>query len=93
MVKVKASLDGCTKEHKCQLKELLQAYKEVVVLHLLAIHTTEVSKHKYKEVFEEPKGLPPKREVEHEIQLLLDSPFPNIGLYRKFILEEYEVKK
>ena len=36
----------------------------------------------YKDVFREPKGLPPKREVEHEIQLLPNSPLPNIGMYR-----------
>ena len=30
----------------------------------------------------DPKGLPPKRELEHEIQLLPDSPLPNIGLYK-----------
>jgi hypothetical protein len=47
----------------------------------------------YKGVVKDPKGIPPKRDVEHEIQLLLDSPFPNIGLYRDFILEVNEVKK
>jgi len=36
----------------------------------------------YKELFQEPQDLPPKREVEHEIQLLLESRLPNIGLYR-----------
>jgi hypothetical protein len=47
----------------------------------------------YKENFQEPKGLPPKREVGHETQLLLDSPLPNIGLmYRQCILEVDEVK-
>lgn len=30
--------------------------------------------------FKEPKGLPPKREVKHEIQLQHDGPLPNIGL-------------
>ena len=35
----------------------------------------------YRDVFREHKGLAPKREVECEIQLLLDSPLPNIGLY------------
>ena len=44
-------------------------------------------------MFGEPKELPPKREVEHEIQLLPDSSFPNIGLYRKSGIEESEVKK
>ena len=45
-VRVKVSLEGCTKDKKHQLEYLLQAYKEV---------------------FQEPKGLPHKREVEHEI--------------------------
>jgi hypothetical protein len=36
---------------------------------------------------------PPKREVERKIKLLHDSPLPNIGLYRQFILEADEVKK
>jgi hypothetical protein len=71
-MRVKASLEGCTKEKKHQLEEFLQAYRGV---------------------FQEPKGLPPKREVEHEIQLLQDSPFPNIGLYRQFVLKENEVNK
>lgn len=34
----------------------------------------------FKEITEEPKGLPPKREIEHEIQLLLEAPVPNVGL-------------
>jgi hypothetical protein len=50
-VKVKAYLEGCTKEYKIQLEELLQEYIEV---------------------FQDLKGLPPKREVEHDIHL-----FPN----------------
>jgi hypothetical protein len=71
-VKVKASLEGCTKKKKHQLKELLQACRKV---------------------FQEPKGLPPNREVEHEIQLLPDFPLPNIGLYKQSILKADEVKK
>ena len=47
----------------------------------------------YKGVFQEPKGIPPKREVEHEIQLFPDSPLLNIELYRQSILEANEVKK
>jgi len=47
----------------------------------------------YMDVFQEPKGLPPKREVEHEIQLLRDSTLPNIRLYRKFLIEASEVNK
>jgi hypothetical protein len=33
-------------------------------------------------VFKEPKGIPPERDMEHEIKLFPDSPFSNIGLYR-----------
>jgi hypothetical protein len=47
----------------------------------------------YRGVFQDLKGIPPKRRVEHEIQLLLDSPLSNIGLYRHFVLEKNEVKK
>jgi hypothetical protein len=71
-LKVKISSEGCTKENKHELEELLK---------------------KYREVFQEPKGLPPKREVEHEIQLFPNSSLLNIGLYRQFILEENKVKK
>jgi hypothetical protein len=38
--------------------------------------------HKYTGVFQEPKRLPAKREVENEIHLLIDSPLSNIELYR-----------
>ena len=47
----------------------------------------------YKEVFEEIQELPPNREVEHEIQLLQESSLPNIGLYRKCMIEENDVNK
>jgi hypothetical protein len=56
-------------------------------------HQLEKLLHAYRGLFQEPKLLPPKRKVEHEIQLLPDSPLPNIGLYRQSILEANEVKK
>ena len=34
------------------------------------------------EMFQKPTGLPPKREIQHEIQLKQDCPLPNIGMYR-----------
>jgi len=37
--------------------------------------------------------MPPKREVEHVIQLFLESPLPTIVLYRQFVLKEYGVTK
>jgi hypothetical protein len=47
----------------------------------------------YDEMFKEPKGLPPKRGVQHEIQLQQDSPLPNIGMYRMSVMENAEIKK
>jgi hypothetical protein len=52
-LRVKESLEGCTKEKKHQLEDFIHAYKGV---------------------FQEPKWIPPKRELEHKIQLFLDSP-------------------
>ena len=44
-------------------------------------------------MFQEPKGLPPKRGIQHEIQLQQDVPLPNIGMYRTLIMESAEFKK
>jgi hypothetical protein len=44
-------------------------------------------------VFQEPKRIPFKREVENKIQLFPYSPLPNIELYTQFILEANEIKK
>ena len=45
------------------------------------------------EMFQVPTGLPPKREVQHEIHLHPDCPLPNIGMYRMSIMENVEIKK
>jgi hypothetical protein len=42
----------------------------------------------YDEFFQEPKGLPPKREIHHEIQLHQDVPLPNIRMYKMYVLEK-----
>jgi hypothetical protein len=47
----------------------------------------------YDEMFQEPKGLPPKREIQHEIHLQHDAPLPNIGMYRMSTIEMEEIKK
>ena len=47
----------------------------------------------YHEMFQEPTGLPPKREIQHEIHLHPDCPLPNIGMYRMSIMENVEIKK
>ena len=47
----------------------------------------------YDVLFQEPKGLPPKREIVHDIYLQQDSPLPNIGIYRLSALENVEIKK
>ena len=47
----------------------------------------------YDILFQEPNGLPPKMEIQHEIHLLQDAPLPNIGMYRCPIIENAEIKK
>jgi hypothetical protein len=47
----------------------------------------------YRGVIKVPKELPPKRDVEHGMQLFPDSPLSNIGLYRQHVLEVNGVKK
>eukprot|EP00253_Pinus_taeda_P009349 PITA_09349 len=47
----------------------------------------------YNELFQEPKGLPLKREIQHEIHLLHDAPLPNIGVYRMSAIEMEEIKR
>ena len=46
----------------------------------------------YDEMFQEPKGLPPKRGIQHEIQLQQDCPLPNIGMYKMSVMESIEIK-
>jgi hypothetical protein len=47
----------------------------------------------YDEMFQEPKGLHPRRSIQHEIQLQQDCPLPNIGMYRMSVMENVEIKK
>ncbi|XP_016648322.1 PREDICTED: uncharacterized protein LOC107880736 [Prunus mume] len=48
---------------------------------------------KFKDLFQDVHGLPPRRAVEHEIQLVGDSPLLNLGLYRTSVTESNEIKK
>ena len=47
----------------------------------------------YRKVFQETRGLPTKREVEHRIQFFPKLPLPKNGLYREFVIEEGELNK
>lgn len=47
----------------------------------------------YDVLFQEPKGLPPKKGIVHDIILHQDVPLPNIGIYRLSALENAEIKK
>ena len=47
----------------------------------------------YDILFQEPKGLPPKRQIQHEIHLQQDAPLPNIGMYIYLIIENANIKK
>eukprot|EP00253_Pinus_taeda_P034532 PITA_34532 len=46
----------------------------------------------YDILFKEPKDLPPKKEIVHDINLQQDAPFPNIRMYRLSTLENAEIK-
>ena len=48
---------------------------------------------KHEVVFKDPKGLPPKRVIKHDIQLVLDSPLSNLGLYKISMVESEEIKR
>jgi formylmethanofuran dehydrogenase subunit B len=48
---------------------------------------------KYTNLFIEVGGLPPKRAVEHEIQLISDSTLPNLRMYRNLVMENEEIKR
>ena len=47
----------------------------------------------YDILFQEPKGLSPKKEIVHGIILQHDAALPNIGMYRLSTLENVEIKK
>eukprot|EP00253_Pinus_taeda_P024739 PITA_24739 len=47
----------------------------------------------YDILFQEPKGLPPKKEIVHDINLQQDAPLPNIEMYRLSALENAKIKK
>eukprot|EP00253_Pinus_taeda_P013823 PITA_13823 len=47
----------------------------------------------YNKLFQELKGLTPKREIQHEIYLLHDTPLPNIDMYRMSMIEMEEIKR
>ena len=50
-------------------------------------------KEKFKDLFSEIEGLPPKRGIDHQIMLTGDSSLPNTGLYRTTVEEFEEIKK
>ena len=45
------------------------------------------------DMFQEPSGLPPKRGIQHEIQLQQEVPLLKIGMYCMLIMESSEIKK
>jgi hypothetical protein len=48
---------------------------------------------KYDDIFQEPDGLPPKREIQCEIHLQKDSLLPNMGMYRMLVVDMTYIKK
>jgi len=47
----------------------------------------------YKELFKEPKSIPPEIEIQNEIQLQSDAPLSNISMYHMLVIENEEIKK
>ena len=47
----------------------------------------------YDDLFQDPKGLPLKREIQHEIHLQQDVPLLNIAMYRMSVMQNEEIKK
>ena len=92
-----------------QMKRLINASKNFVLMIVKAKDVEQTESFKgcdpklkkdlikvvfdYDILFQEPKGLRPKREIQHEIHLLQDAPLPNIGMYRSSIVENAEIKK
>jgi hypothetical protein len=48
---------------------------------------------KYDDIFQKPDGLPPKREIQHEIHIQQDSPLLIVGMYRMSVVDMIEIKK
>ena len=92
-----------------QMKRLINASKNFVLMRVKAKDVEQTESFKgcdpklekdlikvvsyYDILFQEPKGLPPKREIQHEIHLQQDAPLPNIDMYRSSIIENAEIKK
>ncbi|KAM1519969.1 hypothetical protein ACFX14_022759 [Malus domestica] len=47
----------------------------------------------FPDLFMDVGGLPPHRPVEHDIQLIGDSPLPNLVIYRDSVEERKEIKR
>lgn len=47
----------------------------------------------FSSLFEDPKHLPPKRKIQHGIQLLSDATLLNVGVHCMSIIENEEIKK
>ncbi|CAL2248462.1 unnamed protein product [Prunus armeniaca] len=55
--------------------------------------TCECSINDIKNLFENVEGLPPQLLVKHEIQLVGESPLPNLGMYLHSVQESEEIKR
>lgn len=69
-----------------------------VTLSTLSLSPTQCSnigklQEKFKDLFQDVHGLPPRRAVENDIWLVGDSHLPNLVLYRTSLTESEEIKK
>jgi hypothetical protein len=47
----------------------------------------------YEDIFTSPAGVPLHCQVKHPIDITLGASFPNGPIYRRFVLENYEIKR
>nr|CAD1831224.1 unnamed protein product [Ananas comosus var. bracteatus] len=93
---VKRMINACQKFDLLVIRPVIAKEANSKILSLACKkNTNDVAKliGKHQDLFQEVRGLPPKRVVEHEIQLISDAPLPNLCMYRNSVVENEEIKR
>ena len=78
---VKRLVNACRKFMLCMIRQCEEEPRRLVLAALSSQQEDELGmlKDKYKDLFFEIDGLPPKRSIDHEIMLTGESSLPNVG--------------